>query len=332
MRTWRLPNELRAVVVVAMVLPTTSCLCGLECWQDKQPETIPAREVRRSYYGGDIDIEKIDAAQAKYGDSDSARLAAAVRELTPRQRRDLKYWIQEAADEYYEQQYAIVSSRYWAEVLKRPQPVHTGLEDFGKGFGQALADLIDRTPEGIERARQREEARRREAERRRELAAREEQERQARGPDPTPARNERRQATAGSADGSGCADGPICTRAARNGEDMVATIRAVIDSGVLDITNNSLAAALATRGSIACIRVCLDMEETRSECRQGLGGAIRELETTYESALTAARQASVDDRYVDSFDRDPQGSEFVRRYFGDAGGLGHVDTCGATTW
>ncbi len=129
---------------------------------------------------------------------------------------------------------------------------------------------------------------------------------------------------------SACADGPICSEAVRNGEEAVATIQAVMDSGRLDMTNTSLAAALATRSSIACIKVCLDREETRSDCRQGLEGAIRELKTTYESALVSARQASLDDDYVDSFDRDPQGSEFVRTYFGDTGGLGHIDTCGAT--
>ena len=129
-----------------------------------------------------------------------------------------------------------------------------------------------------------------------------------------------------------CADGPICQQTVRHAEDAMAEIQGVIATRNLDITDSSLAMALLVRGNIGCIRLCLDREETRSECRQGLQGAIDELESTYESALRSAREASLDNSYVNSFHTDPQGSEFVRKYFGDASGFGNIDTCGSTNW
>ena len=94
----------------------------------------------------------------------------------------------------------------------------------------------------------------------------------------------------------------------------------------LDITNNSLALAFTTRASIACMKACLEREETRADCRSGLQQAVSELERTYQSAIRSARQASLDDNYVDQFESSPQNSPFGRKYFSHI--QGNLDTCG----
>ena len=125
---------------------------------------------------------------------------------------------------------------------------------------------------------------------------------------------------------SGCADGPVCRLAVKNGEEVLNKVKSVQANRNLDITNSSLAIAFTTRASIACMKACLRKEETRADCRNGLQGAIRELEKTYSSAIRSAREASLDRNYVDQFESSPQNSPFGKKYFSYI--RGNLDTCG----
>lgn len=332
---------------------------------NQAPEIVEAAQLNSVLRGDrwlspDADFSAIrDEVAAADGDasgisSNLSSMIDLIEEISPGQRKQIAERIRETAANYALSTIIEQWLRENPEETDSPLNQRTHLSSWKAG----MESLRENTPQAL--ARQ-EAEREREAERRREMAEREEQRQQALASDPALARDgststdlptteglfdrpseelrqeelrrdERRQATTGSGDGSGCADGRICTQTVKNAEDAMARISAVVESGTLDITNSNLAMALLARGNIACIRVCLEMEETRSECRQGLEGAIRELQMTYDSSLTSARQASLDDAYVDSFDRDPQGSEFMRRYFGDASGFGHIDTCGATSW
>ena len=126
--------------------------------------------------------------------------------------------------------------------------------------------------------------------------------------------------------GSGCADGPICQQTVKNAEVVLERVGELQAAGNLDITNNSLAIAFTTRASIACMKACLEREERRTDCRNGLQQAIEELDKTYRSAIQSARAASVDDDYVDEFEASPQNSRFGRRSFSHI--QGNLDTCG----
>ena len=78
---------------------------------------------------------------------------------------------------------------------------------------------------------------------------------------------------------------------------------------------------------MACVRACIEKEETRAHCRKGLRTAIGELQKTYKSAIESARSASGNSSYVNRFDASPQASPFSRKH------LSHVrvniDTCDA---
>ena len=123
-----------------------------------------------------------------------------------------------------------------------------------------------------------------------------------------------------------CASGPICLQTVRNAEVVLKRVGELRAAGNLDITNSSLAVAFTTRASIACMKACLEREERRSECRNGLQQALGELDNTYRSAVQSARAASVDDDYVDEFEASPQNSRFGRQYFSHI--QGNLDTCG----
>ena len=123
-----------------------------------------------------------------------------------------------------------------------------------------------------------------------------------------------------------CASGPICRQTVKNAELVLRRVGEVQATGNLDITNSSLALAFTTRASIACIEACLEREETRADCTSGLQGAIGELKRTYDSAIRSAREASLDDDYVDEFEASPQNSSFGREYFSYI--QGNLDTCG----
>lgn len=199
-------------------------------------------------------------------------------------------------------------------------------------YGSALEELEERErAEARARERARDEARReaaREEERRKARiaagkAAAREAEKRAR--DTSPSRGMPGGAAPGTA-GGGCADGPICRRTAENAETVLRKVTEVTARARLDITNSSLAMAFTTRASIACIEACLEREERRAACRNGLRGAIGELTATYDSAIRNARAASADDGYVDRFVASPQTSAFARRHFSHI--RGNIDTCG----
>ena len=122
-----------------------------------------------------------------------------------------------------------------------------------------------------------------------------------------------------------CATGPICKKYAQRGEALVRRVRGVVDRKRLDITGNSLALAFIARATTACVRVCIEREETRAHCQSGLRNAIRELQKTYKSAIGSARSASGNSSYVNQFDSNPQNSRFVKTHFGRIGG--NIDTC-----
>lgn len=122
-----------------------------------------------------------------------------------------------------------------------------------------------------------------------------------------------------------CATGPICKKFAKRGEALVQRVRRVVDRKRLDITGSSLALAFIARATMACVRVCIEREETRAHCRSGLRNAIGELKKTYKSAIGNARSASGNQSYVNQFDASPQNSPFVRRHFGDI--RGNIDNC-----
>ena len=125
---------------------------------------------------------------------------------------------------------------------------------------------------------------------------------------------------------TGCAGGPICRATVKNAELVLKRVGELQATGGLDITNSSLAIAFTTRASMACMKACLEREETRAECTSGLRQAIGELKRTYDSAIRSARQASLDDDYVDEFEASPQNSRFGRQYFSHI--QGNLDTCG----
>ena len=122
------------------------------------------------------------------------------------------------------------------------------------------------------------------------------------------------------------ADGPICLATVKNAQVVLDRVGELQATKNLDITDNSLAVAFTTRASIACMKACLEREETRTDCRNGLQQAVGELERTYQSAIRSARQASLDDNYVDRFEASPQNSPFGRKYFSHI--RGNLDTCG----
>ena len=123
-----------------------------------------------------------------------------------------------------------------------------------------------------------------------------------------------------------CASGPICRQTVKNAEVVLERARELLASGNHDITNTSLAGAFTTRSTIACMKACLEREETRTHCRDAIQQAIGELEKTYESTVRSAREASLDDDYVDEFEASPQNSSFGREYFSYI--QGNLDTCG----
>ena len=133
-----------------------------------------------------------------------------------------------------------------------------------------------------------------------------------------------------------CASGPICQQTVKNAEVVLKRVDELQATKNLDITNSSLAVAFTTRATIACMKACLEREETRAKCRSPFEQAIGELQNTYESAVRSARQASLDDAYVDEFEASPQNSRFGRRHFSHI--RGNLDTCGygsapaATQW
>ena len=77
----------------------------------------------------------------------------------------------------------------------------------------------------------------------------------------------------------GCADGPICLATVKNAQVVLDRVGELQATKNLDITDNSLAVAFTTRASIACMKACLEREETRTDCRNGLQQAVGELGT-----------------------------------------------------
>ena len=123
-----------------------------------------------------------------------------------------------------------------------------------------------------------------------------------------------------------CASGLICQQTVKNGTVVLERVRELLATENLDITNTSLAGAFTTRSTITCMKACLEREETRTHCRNAIQQAIGELQQTYESAVRSAREASLDDAYVNEFEASPQNSSFGRKYFSHI--QGNLDTCG----
>ena len=134
------------------------------------------------------------------------------------------------------------------------------------------------------------------------------------------------QASASGSPSGECASGPICRQTVKNATVVLERVEELLATGNLDITNTSLAGAFTTRASVACMKACLEREETRTDCRNAIQQAIGELDKTYRSAVRSAREASVDDDYVDQFETSPQSSSFGRKYFSHI--QGNLDTCG----
>ena len=122
------------------------------------------------------------------------------------------------------------------------------------------------------------------------------------------------QASASGSPSGECASGPICRQTVKNGTVVLDRVRELLATGNLDITNTSLAGAFTTRATIACMKACVEREETRTDCRNAIQQAIGELQESYDSAVRSAREASLDDDYVDEFEASPQNSSFGRKY------------------
>ena len=122
-----------------------------------------------------------------------------------------------------------------------------------------------------------------------------------------------------------CATGPICKKFAKRGEALVQRVRGIVGRKRLDMTGSSLALAFIARASIACVRACIEREETRAHCQKDLRNAIGELQRTYKSAVRSARSASGKRGYVNRFDESPLNSPFVRTHFGQI--RGNIDSC-----
>ena len=135
-----------------------------------------------------------------------------------------------------------------------------------------------------------------------------------------------RQTSAAGNSGGGCADGPICRQTVKNAEVVLKRVEELLTTRNLGITDSSLAGAFTTRASIACMKACLEREETRTDCRNGIQQAIGELQKSYDSAVLGARSAAADYRYVDQFEASPQNSSFGREFFSQI--QGNLDTCG----
>ena len=155
-----------------------------------------------------------------------------------------------------------------------PQPGDPPARD--GDYGSALEELEERErAEARARERARIEARRkaaREEERRKARIAAEKAAREARSRRAASPSREMPGGAAPGTGGGGCADGPICRRTAENAETVLRKVTEVTARARLDITGSSLALAFTTRASIACIEACLEREERRAACRNGLRG------------------------------------------------------------